>query len=290
MQKKTETYYQQKVSEVLSYIHNHLSDELNVKLLSEQFGISFFHFHRIMKVFLDEPLGSYINRIRLETAVKLIRYSDTPLSEIALRIGYGDSSAFSKAFSKEFGFSPQKFKSDKTIVLNTHVDYKIDDVGKLVYDSKPKIVSLADKTVICTSYMGEYGGDEFKNVWNQFWQFVSLNNLMSWKSEIFTVYYDDPFVTAASDCRADFCVATYKQLSGNSSNIEVKKIPGGRFAMFKYKGSYERLMEIYEYLLKILLFKLGRKLRDAPSIERYLNDYRKIEPNSILTEIFIPIE
>ena len=120
MQNKTTTYYNQKVREVLNYIDNHLADNLNIKQLSEQFGISFFHFHRILKAYLNEPLGSYINRMRLDTAIKLIRYSDEPLSDIAFRIGYNDCSAFSKAFSKEFGLSPQEFKSNKALVLNTY--------------------------------------------------------------------------------------------------------------------------------------------------------------------------
>ena len=222
MQQETETYYQQKVHEVLSYIHNHLSDELNVKLLSEKFGISFFHFHRIFKAYLNEPLGSYINRVRLETAVKLIRYSDLPLTEIALRIGYNDSSAFSKTFSKEFRLSPQKFKSNKTIVLNTHIDYKINNLGKLVSDIKPKIVLLDDKTVVFTKYKGEYGGKVFHEVWNDFWGFVILNNILSWKPDVFTVYYDDPFETVAADCRAEFCVATHKQITTNYGLIETK--------------------------------------------------------------------
>jgi len=290
IQQETETYYQQKVRDVVSYIHNHLSDELNVKLLSEQFGISFFHFHRILKAYLNESLGSYINRVRLETAVKLIRYSNVPLSEIALRIGYNDCSAFSKAFSKEFGLSPQKFKSNKMIVLNTHVDYKINNLGKLVSDIKPKIVLLADKPVIYIKHKGEYGGKEFNNVWDVFWGFIMQNNILSWKPDVFSVYYDDPFETVASDCRAEFCVATNKQIITDNKDIETKILPGGKFAMFRFKGPHKRLIEIYESNFSIWVLNSNIKLRNAPLIEKYLNNYRIVEPNSLLTEIYIPIE
>src|SRR5690554_2734518 len=138
MLQRTEKYYSQIVKDVLIYIQNHLSDNLSVRHLAEHFGISFYHFHRILKAYMNEPLGSYINRLRLETAVKIIRFSELPLSEIAVQIGYNDCSAFSKAFSKKFGLSPLTFKSNNAIVLNTHVDFKINPKGKLSSDIKPK--------------------------------------------------------------------------------------------------------------------------------------------------------
>jgi AraC family transcriptional regulator len=175
MQNETTTYHKKKVSEVTNYIDNHLSDDLNVKLLSEQFGISFFHFHRILKAYLNEPIGSHINRARLETTVKLIRYSNEPLSDIAQKIGYNDCSAFSKAFSKEFGLSPQEFKSNKAIGLNTHVDYTINDAGKLNQNIKHKIIQLPDKPVIYTRVKGEYGGEAFNRKWEDFLGFATQN-------------------------------------------------------------------------------------------------------------------
>jgi AraC family transcriptional regulator len=289
MLQKTETYYEQKVNNVLNYIHNHLSDDLNVKLLSEQFGFSFFHFHRIMKSSLNEPLGSYINRVRLETAVNIIRYSNLPLSEIALQIGYNDSSAFSKAFSKEFGLSPLKFKSNNTIVLNTHIDYEINGMGKLVSDIRPKIIILDDKPIVYTKFKGEYTGKEYTNVWDNFWDVVTQNNILSWNPFVFSVYYDNPFETEAADCRAECCVSTHKKPS-NNEHVETKTLPGGKYAMFRFKGPHKWLLEINEYILKEWVLNSNFKLRNSPLIERYINHYRYTEPNSLLTEIYIPIE
>lgn len=288
MLQRTETFYRKKVHEVLNYIHNHLSDDLNIKLLAEQFGFSFFHFHRILKIYLNEPPGSYINRVRLETAVKIIRYSDLPLSEIALQIGYCDCSAFSKAFSKEFGISPQKFKSNNSIVLNTHVDYKINSFGKLVSDIRPKIVLLADKPIVYTRFTGEYTGTEFNNVWDNFWEVVRRNNILSWKPDVFSVYFNDPHETNADECRAECCVASNKKIS-DSEYVETKTFTGGKYAMFRYKGPHKRLLEINEYILREWISNSSLKPRNSPLVEKYLNNYRIVEPNSLLTEIFIPI-
>ena len=289
MQKETVSYYRQKADEVLKYIHNHLDDDLNVKALSEKFGISFFHFHRILKAFLNEPLGSYINRIRLETAVRLIRYSDTPMTGIALSIGYNDVSSFSKAFSREFGMSPQEFKSNRDIILNTHIDYRINASGKIISDIKPKIISLSDKTVICIRVIGEYGGEKVNNAWNELLEFAQNNKLIGWKPDIFSVYYDEPEEVGIENCRSDLCVTTRKKVKP-TGNIIMKTIEGGRYAVFRYKGPYDRLWELYETIYKGWILSSGIKLRDFPSVEKYLNYSIKANPDSLLTEIYIPIE
>jgi AraC family transcriptional regulator len=289
MLQSTEIYYKQIANDVLVYIHNNLSDDLNVKHLSERFGFSFFHFHRILKSHLNEPLGNYINRVRLQAALNKIRFSNLSLTEIALQIGYGDCSAFSKAFSKEFGFSPLKFKSDNAIVLNTHVDYKINNLGKLVADIKPKIVLLADKPIVYTKYKGEYTGKEFNNVWDNFWDVVMQHNFLSWKPDVLSVYYDNPFETAASDCRAECCVATHKK-SVKRELVETKTLPGGKYAMFRYKGPHQRLLEVNEFILKEWVPNSNLTYRNSPLIEKYINNYRYVEPNNLLTVIYIPIE
>lgn len=286
---KTEIYYKQIVNDVLGYIHTNLSDDLNVKRLSEQFGFSFFHFHRILKAYLNEPLGSYINRVRLETALNIIRCSDLPISEIAFQIGYNDCSAFSKAFSREFGFSPQKFKANNAIVLNTHVDFKTNNSGKLVSDIDPKIILLADKPIVYRKFKGDFTGKEYNNVWDNFWDVVMQHHFLSWKPDVFSVYYDNPFETAASDCRAECCVATPKKAT-DSELVETKSIAGGKYAMFRYKGPHERLLEVNAFLLKEWLANSNLTYRHSPLIEKYINHYRYVKPDSLLTEIYIPIE
>lgn len=289
MQNETSTYYKQKVLEVLNYINSHLSDDLNIRRLSEQFGISFYHFHRILKAYLNEPLGSYINRQRLETAVKLIRHSDEPISDIARKIGYNDCSAFSKAFSKEFGLSPQEFKSNNTIVLNTHVDYTINDSGKLITDIKPKTIQLPDKQVIYMSFKGEYGSEEFSRAWDDFLGFTTQNNLLGWKPDVFSIYYDLPSDVGIENCIADFCISTPRQVAPNGQ-INNKTIPGGKYAVFRYKGPYERLWKLYETIFGLWVLHSDIRLRDVPIIEKYRNYSLTGNPNNFLTEIYIPIE
>lgn len=289
MKSITSTYYRKKVDDVLQYIHNHLNENISVKELAEYSGISVFHFHRILSGALNEPLGTYIDKIRLDTAVKLLRYSDEPVNSIAARIGYNDVSSFSKAFSKEFGISPQEYKNNSSIILNTQIDYQINSIGQIVADIKPKYILLHDKKVISIRVTGEYGGKEVIEAWEQLINFITDHKLMGWNPEFYSIYYDDPDIVGRDKCNSDLCFATNKNIEDYSifkSNI----IKGGKFAIFRYKGPYERLWELYYKIYGDWLFSTDNKLRNEPTFEKYIKYSAKSKPENLLTEIYIPIE
>jgi len=290
MQKsKTQTYYQQKSEAVLRYIGNHLDGDLSVKTLSEQSGISRFHFHRLMRAALGEPLGSYIDRIRLETAITLIRYGVMPMQDIAGHIGYQDLSSFSKAFAKEFGVSPNDYKADHTLVFNTHIDYQLNATNKLISDIKPKITVLSDRMIYFIRVKGKYGGPEVEKAWEEITEFAIRNKIVSWNPDIFSIYYDDGEVVGFENAVSDICIAS-KKLVKTTGTIETKNVSGGKYSVFRYKGPYEYLWDLYNSIFKVWVLDTDCKLRDAPVIEKYIKYSKKTKPENLLTEIHIPIE
>jgi AraC family transcriptional regulator len=289
MQEKTEYYYQKKAQDVLQYIQNNLNADLSLKVLSDYSGISSFHFHRIMRAFLNEPLGSYIDRKRLETAITLLRYSNETLNEIASKIGYSNNSAFSKAFTKEFGVSPQAFKQNPNISLNTHIDFRINGSSELKTDVKPKYIVLPDKQVACITIKGIYGGESTSKAWDELSNFVVKNKLTGWNPEVYAVYYDNPYSMAPEDCMSDICFAIKKDIEPQG-RIYQKTFTGGRYAVFRYKGPYERLWELYLLIYKNWLLFSDFRLRDLPSVQKYLNVADNKVTENPITEIYIPVD
>jgi AraC family transcriptional regulator len=242
-----------------------------------------------MKAALDEPLGEYINRVRLETAIKLLRYSNEPVIEIANNVGYSDLSSFSKAFSKEFGISPNDFRNDKSIVLNTHIDYRIGNEKKIIVNLKPKIISVPDKKVCYINVVGKYGSEVTYKAWDELGDFALQNKLIGWKPELFAIYYDDPDVIDINLCSSDICIVTTKNFK-EDEKIKSKTIKGFKYLVFRYKGSYDYLWDIYNYIYRDWILQSDYKLIDAPSFEKYLNFSHNTKPEKLLTEIYIPIE
>ena len=57
-----------------------------------------------------ENLKSYITRLRMEEAKKLLTQTALPLYEIVSRIGYLDVSSFIRKFKKEVGMTPGEYR------------------------------------------------------------------------------------------------------------------------------------------------------------------------------------
>lgn len=92
--------------------HNVLEPHLNVKALSRQLGISRTSLYRLF-----EPLGGvvhYVRSARLQDAHRLLSTGSDlrPIHEIAAERGFVDPSEFSRAFKRQFGYSPSEARHE----------------------------------------------------------------------------------------------------------------------------------------------------------------------------------
>ncbi len=276
--------YLKRVNIVVEYINNHLDENIDLGTLAEISFFSPFHFQRIMKAFLGEPLGAFIVRKRVETAAQLIRYTDLPIQDIAYRVGYDTPSSLSKVFKQFFNISPKEYRINKNFVivrpmkLNENLNIK-----------KPKVVEVEDKQAIYIQQAGEYSSVDYDGIWGRLWQYVKENKLYSAGIEHIGIYHGDPKVTDPDKLRSDICLVLPKKAEPKGE-IGVKEIKGGKFAMFAYQGSYEHLSEVYDTIYGKYLPESGFKLRDSYCFEKYVSNPKQTDPEKNKTEIYIPIE
>lgn len=65
---------------------------------------------RLMKVTGDSP-KTFISAIQMERAAKLLTMSpDMPVSQVAMRCGYEETTSFTRAFRKAYGVPPSQYK------------------------------------------------------------------------------------------------------------------------------------------------------------------------------------
>lgn len=98
-----------KIAKALSYINENLTKELSVDNLSEQVYLSRYHFMRLFKEQTGSTVHSYIRQKRLLHAARLIREGMSAV-RAAAESGFGDYSAFHRAFRESFGMSPGELK------------------------------------------------------------------------------------------------------------------------------------------------------------------------------------
>jgi AraC-like DNA-binding protein len=104
-----EGYHQ--FSRVISHVEDRYRTSLEVSELARIACLSESQFRkRFVKLFKIAP-SKFINRIRVQTAAKLLLSSDDPIAEIALQCGFCDQSYFTRQFSSFFGLTPKRYRN-----------------------------------------------------------------------------------------------------------------------------------------------------------------------------------
>lgn len=100
--------YDPKIAQALSYINDHLGEDLSVDTLSQQVYSSKYHFMRRFKDLTGCSVHRYVTQKRLLAAADLLREGATAQSACA-DCGFQDYSAFQRAFRRQFGVTPRDF-------------------------------------------------------------------------------------------------------------------------------------------------------------------------------------
>lgn len=280
----TRDEYMRRINIVEEYINAHLDEKLDLCKLAELSCLSPFHFHRITKAFLGEPIGAYISRTRVETAARLLRYTDLPVQEVAFHIGYEVPSSLTKIFNQYYGVSPMEFRNDKNFII-----MKPAIINPALNLKTPKIVELEDQNVIYIRATGDYSVLDFEGAYTRLWACVKAQKLFTAGIQHVCVYHDDPKVTEADKLRTDICLVIHKPAKAEGE-IGVKSLPGGRYAVFLYQGPYSNHGSVYDTIFGHWLPDSGMQLRDTACFEKYLNHPNPDAPEKTKTEIYVPVQ
>ena len=98
---------------VLEYIDAHLSDPLDLRVLSREAGISRFHFAALFRKAMGTSPHRHVLHLRMQAARAMLRHTDKSVFEIALSCGFVSASHFTGAFRRHFSQSPTEVRSSQ---------------------------------------------------------------------------------------------------------------------------------------------------------------------------------
>lgn len=193
---KTQHEYHKSVRRVIEYIKQHIDEPLKIDTFVEVAALSPFHFHRIFKSTIGETPSNYLKRQRMEWVALQLQTTLTPLSDLALRIGYSSEQALSRAFKKHFELPPSAFRE---YYWNTRF--------------APRICRMSAKTVVMLS-------DEID--WNKLYLFAIICKLINKKTEHIELIPPDKAIP---------CL-TVKERIKTSPKLAFATIPEGLYVIF----------------------------------------------------------
>lgn len=281
----TYSYHMGCILKVLIYIDEHLDEPLALEKLAH---ISAFYFHRLFSAYMGETLGEYITRLRLQKAAEKLRYSDKPITDIALDSGYDNSSSFSKVFNQVMGQSPSHYRKTLRPLIRAIMERtlsKNEEASML----KPEYIYREEEEVLCVRLVGDYNetpGKTFKILV----QFIEEEHLAPIVKTYYGVALDDPAIVGRSKCRFDSCVSLFKTHPGKGV-VARKVLPKGRFAVFTHIGPYNQIENTFAKIFREWYPSCQEELADYESFCEYVDVADKtLPPEQRVTKIYIPLK
>lgn len=100
------------IANIRKYINDNYKDpSLCLTKISDEFSISESYFSYLFKEELGENFSSYLERIRMEQSLHLLKEADINVSLLYKEAGYNNPNSFRRAFKKTYGMSPKNFRS-----------------------------------------------------------------------------------------------------------------------------------------------------------------------------------
>jgi AraC family transcriptional regulator len=282
MKASTGQDYQERIVRTLTYIQEHLDEDLDLDRAAAVAAFSRFHFHRIFRGLVGETFKEHVRRLRLERAARNLKLLDEPVTQIAFQAGFETHESFTRAFGDMFNVSPSAYRAGAQ--ADSGCGYRAPEYGE------PPVVEvkeLAPMRVVFLRHLGPY--DQVGATWGKLMSWAGRHGLLGPGMKLIGLVHDDPDVTPADKVRYDAAVTVSRPVEPEGE-FGVMEIPGGSYAVFVHKGPYEGLGKTYQRIYGGWLPQSGRTVRDTPPFEQYLNSPMDTRPEELLTAIHIPLE
>lgn len=104
----------QKIIQAVRYIEANYNKDLNMAVVSNHVSMNYSLFSYEFKQYTGTNFVSYVKKLRIEEAKKLLTDTDLRINEISIKVGYENEKHFMKTFKSVCGVSPSEYRK------NTH--------------------------------------------------------------------------------------------------------------------------------------------------------------------------
>jgi len=267
------------------YVRARLDERLTLEGIAASAGFSPYHFHRIFRVAFGENLNAYVVRHRMQRAAHELRNSDRSVIEIALSCGYESASAFGRAFLRAFKVTPSAYRASgerMSLVPLASLPLPADLPD-------PRVEEYPERDVLALHFVGPY--DALDPVMGRLYE-VALKRHFIPGASVFGISRGSPDLDEHETLRFDASVTPHSKADvagARADGLVPLSITGGRYAVFRHRGPYQRITHAYDVLFAAWVMTGRLELRDAPFINTYLTDPAAASAGDLECDLAIPI-
>ncbi len=285
------------LNDAIRYLEENLAGKIDLRQAAKTACTTVDSFQRFFSYMAGMSVSEYVRRRRLTLAAEDLRRNDGRVLDIALKYGYENAGAFSKAFQKQHGLAPAAFRKNGGPLkiyppISFHIaikgakemNFQIENVEEIeVYGlSKPfDTRAYPSREALRYAMWDEKSGEEIPSQlcagrWNQ------LENRA----------YDGVWYGLWRDGR--YLIARERELVKDIAPLERQVIPAGKYAMFaSEKGGYagDEIPKLFDLIFESWLPTSGYRRRGEDIIEVYhLWTDKATRRENRWYEVWVPVE
>jgi AraC family transcriptional regulator len=306
--------YINRLNKVIDYIDNHIDEELNLDSLAALANFSPFHFHRIFSAFMGETPNSFINRLRVEKAARLLLYEpEMTVSEVSVRCGFNSDSVFCRNFKSHFGVSSQEFINQtieederrirqlkskihqfesKNHKLETNPTSYIRNENntkkwRLIMKKQVEVKDLPALNLVYTRHTGAF--DQIGKAYEKLFKWAGARGLLNGGDfHTVTVYHDDPKVTDVEKVRQSACLTVVEGTKAGGE-FGTMKLPGGKHMVGHFEIDVMEFEEAWNTMC-VEMADSGYQPAEGNPYEYYYKDPADHPEHKFVLDICIPVK
>ena len=274
----------EKLNEAITYMEEHLTDEIDYEQLGKIACCSSYHFQRMFAYMAGVPLSEYIRRRKMSLAAVDLQDKNAKIIDVAAKYGYQSPTAFNRAFQSVHGIAPSAVKTGGVSVTSfppvsfkifvkgaEEMNYRIEtkDAFRIVGVSVPLQKNIEENFAVIPSKWGEVSADG------------TLQRLAG--------MMDTPLmgVLGISTCNDEEPWRYYIAVSSTqeAAGFEEYTVPAATWAIFPGEGTNQSIQELERRIVTEWLPTSGYEYGNAPDVEVYISP----DPQNAKYEVWIPV-
>jgi len=288
--------YTQRIDRVIDHLRENLHRPVKLAELAEVACFSEFHFHRIFSAVTGETVNNFTQRLRVEKAARLLRYSAQSLTQIALECGFSAPATFSRAFRGVYETSPSQFRRSgeiKNSKIRKELFQKQDYLLPFSAAEKKALfpVKLVDLPRRRVTYIRVTNACADGRVLAAFRTMIewARSQDVSRQGVLFGMSADDPHVTPRPLYRYEVCLASTVALAAPKGMSKLT-MPAMRYAVTRVSGDLRKVATAWDYLYRGWLINSEYEPEHAPALEIFLDKDHATDWSHFDLSLCIPVK